>query len=65
MRAFLTPLVRAKYLKRVIKLLVHLHDTRHVVAPVAVVRRGPNCYQVFVVEPGCVALLRELMGPGD
>ena len=43
MRAFLTPLIRSEYLKRVLKLLVDLHDTRHVVAPVAVVGCGPYC----------------------
>lgn len=35
----------------------HLHDRRHVVASVAVVRSRPDCYEVARLEPELEALL--------
>ena len=47
------------------QLLGHLHDRRHVVASVAVVRSRPNCYEVARLEPELEALLHQLVGSGD
>ena len=64
MSTLLTPLISAVDLKIILKLLIDFHYTSHVVTPIAVVGRWPNCYEVFVLEPYRVALLGQLMGSG-
>ena len=64
MSTLFTPLIRAVDLKIILKLLIDLHYTGHVVTTIAVVRRWPYCYEVLVLEPYRVALLGQLMGSG-
>jgi len=58
-----TSLIRPIHLKVIIQLLVHLHYTRQVITPVAVVRSRPYCHQVLLLKPYRIPLLRQLMRP--
>ena len=61
------PMIRhgAENLEVRLQILAHGHDTRHIPAAVAVVRRRPHRHHVLRREVVLVALVDELMGAGD
>ena len=46
-------------------ILLHLHNRSQIITTVAVIRCRPHRHQILVLEPMDIALLDQLMRPGD